>query len=544
MLRHSHGLISHASTPGGDEGASHAEAEFAEWAYRLVGQPRVIILLAGVVAVLGLVPVVRDPLNQDVSWLAYIAEAVLSGARLYEDLSEVNPPLIVWLHTPAAFFAQILGVSSVPVFLAFVAGLALFSLTLCYKLTRFFTDGWERGLLLLLLTYAFFPATDRDFGQREHLLILLLFPYLLLLAGRLKGLQLNRRLAVIVGVLAGMGVGLKPHFVVAWVALEAFTVLSQRNWRVAFRPESASLMAFGVGYGLVVVLLTPQWHQSIPLISAAYSVGPPLRVLLVNPWTLIPVGATLLALVAPSSSAWRELRQVLLVLVVSLLSVAVWQGKGFPYQYYPAGASGIVLLGMTVLDLVRELNRRKARRGSVILAVGLLTVITLLVQGSAAHALASWSGARAQEAERERAIAEAMRGHGSVAFLSLALEDAFPAVNHAGVEWRMAFPSLWYLPGVYRVWESRGGPAGYHTKAEMGEVERWYFDKAVESITREPPELILVDIPPDSRGADPPFDFVGYFSQDWRFAKMLSAYQPTDTVSGYQIYRRQPGLRQ
>ena len=65
-------------------------------------------MLASLVALLGVVgtvlfAAVRSPLRDDVAWLLYVAGQWLGGQRLYVDLIEVNPPLIVWISAlPAA----------------------------------------------------------------------------------------------------------------------------------------------------------------------------------------------------------------------------------------------------------------------------------------------------------------------------------------------------------------------------------------------------------------------------------------------------------
>ena len=48
---------------------------------------------------------IRSPQKDDVAWLLYVARKWLGGERLYEDLVEVNPPLIVWIYALPAMAA-------------------------------------------------------------------------------------------------------------------------------------------------------------------------------------------------------------------------------------------------------------------------------------------------------------------------------------------------------------------------------------------------------------------------------------------------------
>ncbi len=60
----------------------------------------------------------------------------------------------------------------------------------------------------------------QDFGEREHLLLALVVPYLLLAAARASGREIPAAAAVLIGLLAGAAFALKPHFVLLWLAIE------------------------------------------------------------------------------------------------------------------------------------------------------------------------------------------------------------------------------------------------------------------------------------------------------------------------------------
>src|SRR5208282_5012164 len=84
------------------------------------------VLLAALVLVLA--TAITSPLKDDVAWLLYVARKWLGGERLYEDIVEVNPPLIVWIYALPAMVSSWLGVSpktvSEPMFAALLLGCA------------------------------------------------------------------------------------------------------------------------------------------------------------------------------------------------------------------------------------------------------------------------------------------------------------------------------------------------------------------------------------------------------------------------------------
>src|SRR5690606_30677499 len=109
---------------------------FGASAGRWVDHAGVRWLLALLFASAGVVPPLLGRVIPDTAFLLYAAERLLDGARLYVDLVEVNPPLVVWLNLPLVILARVLGVSPVPVYQIAVAVLAGFSLATARLILR------------------------------------------------------------------------------------------------------------------------------------------------------------------------------------------------------------------------------------------------------------------------------------------------------------------------------------------------------------------------------------------------------------------------
>ena len=71
------------------------------------------IAALSVVAGAGLAMVVLLPLNHDVGATLYQARRVLDGERLYVDILEVNPPLVVYSLVPVVLAARWTGVGEI-----------------------------------------------------------------------------------------------------------------------------------------------------------------------------------------------------------------------------------------------------------------------------------------------------------------------------------------------------------------------------------------------------------------------------------------------
>src|SRR5664279_3218504 len=81
----------------------------------------ILVLLA--VLTLVLATAIGSPQKDDVAWLLYVARKWLGGQRLYEDLVEVNPPLIVWIYAVPAALASWLDVAPKTVSAPFFAAI-------------------------------------------------------------------------------------------------------------------------------------------------------------------------------------------------------------------------------------------------------------------------------------------------------------------------------------------------------------------------------------------------------------------------------------
>ena len=88
---------------------------------------------------------------------------------------------------------------------------------------------------MLVLAFALFLAPGNDFGQREHLLIGLALPGVLRAVGRMNGRPAPGGPAVAAGVLAGLGLAIKPRMLLTIYLPGVLLVLS--------RPNEASLRA-------------------------------------------------------------------------------------------------------------------------------------------------------------------------------------------------------------------------------------------------------------------------------------------------------------
>lgn len=212
--------------------------------------------------------------NHDVAWVLWGSREMLGGATWGRDIIEPNPPLAWYLAIPSAWVAQLLGTPTAATFHVMVAGAALCSLAAFEMLAR--TDPLvrpaERHLPTLIAALFLLVLPYRDFGQREHLMLIGALPYLALTALRQSGgMPVQRAAALAAGVAAGLGFALKPYFLVVPLLVEITTLVVARRWTLALRPEVLAIAGVVGVYGLFVLLFTSDYLPVVlPLAQAIY----------------------------------------------------------------------------------------------------------------------------------------------------------------------------------------------------------------------------------------------------------------------------------
>ena len=493
---------------------------------------------------LGALPVFLGMLNHDAAWFLHAASRILAGQKLYVDLVEINTPLIVWLSCAPILLARAVGTSEVLAFRLLVLGLIACSLGVSrWTLRRVLPDQPAgRRLLLFLALFILLALPGYHFGQREHLMLALVLPYLLLASGQAMGRPLGRDLPWILGIMAGVGIALKPHFLLPWLAVEADLARARRGWRAWLRPEALAVAAVGLTYAIAVLVLTPEYLSVVAWAGRAYAATTvaSFSSLMSEPPAVISMVAWLgFALVRPGGNC-RACCRLILVSNVCFLVIVLIQFKGYAYHYYPLIASAILLLGLLFVGS-RGLDTNR-RRNAGVLCGGLAAVLMLQASVDRVNESRLWRGCPDESdtplGHTVRLAKDYARG-GSIFVFSAVVVDSFPLVTYSGVGWASRHPCLGLLAGLYSASSDRRTVLAYHRGAAMSETERFLFDTVVSDLLRERPDLLFVDESPYKPAFHGQrFDYLEYFARDPRFAAFLRQYEPLTEVDRFGVYRR------
>ncbi|MEQ1520848.1 MAG: hypothetical protein ABL936_06210, partial [Aestuariivirga sp.] len=294
------------------------------------------VLFAGQVAIrLG------SELNHDTAWFLYVAQGLLNGGELYRDFVEVNPPLGMWLTVPVVMLSRATGLAPIETLYGVFFAITAMSLLLAWRylaMIRGVPKG-VAGLVIFLLAAAVLFVPGAAFGQREHLLALLFMPWFMLRAARSQGAQISVTGSAFVGLLAAVAACLKPHAILAPIAIEALLLWSSRNLRAVFPPENLAAIFFAAAYGAAIVIWTPLFlAEMLPFGVAAYVpyFGFDAAEILQRGVRPAVILALVLVLIQRAKGPMRDFAVLAFVASAGFLAAYFLQAKGFYYQIMPA----------------------------------------------------------------------------------------------------------------------------------------------------------------------------------------------------------------
>jgi hypothetical protein len=386
-----------------------------------------------------------------------------------------------------------------------------------------------------------FAIGPYDFGQREHLLVIFLLPYLLAVAtGAIYHLSLVERCAL--GVAAGIAIWFKPHDALILVGLELFLSLRARDLRRALTPEFLSLVLTSSLVLLLIFVITPlYWKVTVPLLFDTY-------------WALGKVNAFKLALSFPGY--WLQILLAFLACVflnrslrnrgtaVALLvcSVAAFfafaiQHNDWWYHAYPHQALLLLAEAYLVVDFLYPVVNRYSSdlpllKRSMIVASGL--AVLLLCAIAIFHRTLFTVGTHAQHNALDEVLAQ-YKPSTTVYVFSDSVAPLSFAYNHDLI-WGSRFAHLWMLPAIVQNEVGPRDPSAPFKRLSPGTLARLATlqrAQVAEDLDYWKPSVVIFG-QFDANN----FDMLSWFLQDSQFAAAWSHYQRQANSSYFLIYNR------
>ena len=415
----------------------------------------------------------------------------------------------------------------------------------CRRLVRLVPSAdhaLTEALLPPVLLFLFSVLPNEHFGQREHIMFVACAPYLIASMARAEAVALGRGAALAIGLVAGVALAMKPHYLAIPAAVELYLLL-RRGWRATLFdpiPWAIGLMS-AVHLALMYTVFADFGHVIMPLAVEAYApIGDSGWRDVLGSNVLAPTLIALLifgiiAIVFTKTISAR----VLVVFGIGAALSAIAQAKGWPYHVLPALSAAILLAALTVSQTVDRYLPISRSGHHLPVAVISATLMVLLYFQAALYTPPFYKQRQFQDSigGRLQHIIEQNAPNRTILALSPGIYPLWPMINYIDGRMAMRFLTLWVLQGVYATCDDF--PALYNPPDTMGESEKFVFDAVSDDFAREHPDLLIVDrIAGIPRCQGKEFDYLEYFLQNRTFADAFEGYDHLMDFDRYRIYRR------
>jgi hypothetical protein len=321
------------------------------------------------------------------------------GKNLYTDLFDINPPLISYLHVIPAVISQVTNMNIVIVFKLLLALLTLttISFSAIFLREKFLSDEWPYAVAVIWAEALLAFLLPKEFGQREHLFVLLFLPFFLLRCRRAEGGKVSPVVAILCGILGGIALFLKIYFLFIPAVVETIWLIQRRQLSMFLKPEVFTiLVVYGTCFSQIFWLPAEARDVYFNFIVphtikgyAAFNAGL-LRAVLMLDYVDVLVLSILLSFYAYVMRRRSGLLVPFACWTGASYMIFVVQDKCWRYQLIPlftglliVSALVLVALGLQILPTVQKIFRTKSTRESTdwistriffVLAAGILAV--------------------------------------------------------------------------------------------------------------------------------------------------------------------------
>ena len=498
-----------------------------------------ITFIGSAIAIPGLFLQFTTYLHRDMAWILYSTKRLMEGAIFGRDVIDSNPPLAWYLSYPVVFLSEVTGWHLANVFRSTViAGTLLVLLwvaSLVNRTPNIDRTPWSINGLLIGAIYVFFITSGLDMGQREYLALLLSLPYMAMAATRLDGFKPTQSEAILVGIIAGIGIAIKPYFLAVPFAIELVVWLIARRLPYFWRFEVIGGLITLITYGLTVLVFAPAYiFEIVPLIQKSYWAYERTSYL-----SLFRSGngsfmALVLALFLCRHLSVTPLSYILIAAGFGFSLSYFVQKKGFYYHEFPIRALAIIALTILVVEGVQrsKIVGWKALRSSALLA---LFTLTFLWAVDIQRMKQQYDGKkRSWVSEKNRGLQDklitALNRYGpEKTFLAISsnMFPGSPTLIYVRPQWAGIDIFRRYSPAISRL---RAQGATATTNHSLAQLERAERHRIMIEMERKPVVVLIQDL-----------EILEFYLEDPKFQKIWLNYReikPIDSIRVFEQYSK------
>lgn len=480
-----------------------------------------------------IIPVLLNyAVNSDMSILISFAGRMYEGHKASEYYFEANPPMSMILYLPEVMISRFL---NVPVYhmhiyyVLFFIGVSFLLFCLLLRLWKA-DDLYAKHIIAMVFLMAMFFAPMGSIGDRDHIIVLGLAPFIILQLHYLQNTPVSNRLKIPTLIFGAFVVLIKPHYGLIPTFMLAWRFYKTRDFKIVFHSDFLALAIGVLAYAGVILVFFPDFLTIIlpDIITLYASVRAP------EIWYVAAVYSVCVFLVLFAAYEMKvdraHMKQLgfFTLLFMLFLITYVAQGKGLFYQNIGYMTSLFIMVTLSLYYMITDLFKHKSRHVIGLCTSSILIFAFLLMQRIPSDAMT-------HEKFKEMPISWALETYCDDPCSFFFFYDYSDMIHQLEIyhdafhAYRMT--SIWFLPKILDaeyVWDPKeDGP-----KIEkMKKIKKRHLSYMAEDFKRFKPSIIIefekfilnIEAAKD-------MEYMEYFSEDDELNEIFSHYELVDEL--------------
>lgn len=477
-------------------------------------------------------------LGHDVSWHLLATQRLLDGGTYTNDFMDINPPMLLYILIPAVLLHKI-GLSLPFAFKLYVFVMAFISFLLCIYLSKYLFEKNTQAAFSCVLAFVFFLLPLHEFGQREHMFLLLCFPYFLLLLARIKTMSISCNLICIIGLMAGVGFLVNIEYLMVFVVINLYYLILSNKISSLWRLENLLIVSVFGCYLLSLWFITPDYITFVfPLVLSIFTnaYNESWLVMFFSLPALIFYTTCVIAIwsLRQLNSKAKDFTKLLLLLNGLFFCDYILTRKLWYYHQLPLLAISIMLLIFSLHEVYPKLRFEKK-----LLPLLLISLVVLVLPGRYYLKLVlqnlTQNTPYLNNSLRNTIKFVKDKAEGQPVFVFTA--DMWQGLlsSYADVNYGSRFGNLWMMPGIM---EKKKQHLTGKSLANLNSIIQLQGNMLNQDFIKYKPKLVLVQMSNYQNYFVQPVDYLAFFLQSSQFREIWSHYHYIGNIGLYRAYIR------
>lgn len=479
------------------------------------------------------------PFNDDISYAILIVQELIRGKHYFTDFINTNPPLAFYIYLPVLVIHKLFHFNYFLSHRLYIFAIAFYSLIFSNFLFRKLLGDQNnllRSVFLLALAFSFILLPHYEFGQRSHIAVMLIFPYLILTMLRLKNISVRPSVKILTGLSAGIGFALNPFDLLLFIFCELALITRRKHFTFCLTPEAGIIMLIQITYFILALsFYSSYFTQIIPLGYNVYLPGyyKTFFSLLKYPYTAFSLITLITSIFLYRLCRIKEISLILMISNFSFLLSYFLQRKIFYYHILPAMTISTMLCCYLIFELIAQFKTQTQgfTKNNKMIALIFVVMFLLYIPIFFTFYMSLWLNKNKEITYIPfvNTIVSLPKPNQRIQFITFYPSLLYTASLETKIQVASRFDGLWFLPALISLPHENS----------VQQYKQELIDIVIADMKHYQPNYIFVD-----QGkvinyfGYITFDYLKFFNQYKSFRVEFSHYTYFKTFQGFAIYKR------